>query len=48
MNEEAVPFFPKIRKGNNEGLLEITVDKSICDYLGLQIGDKVKVWIKKV
>lgn len=41
-------YFATVRKANAEGVKEITLDKSICNYLGLKVGDKVKVWLKKV
>ena len=40
-------FFAKIRKQGEEGR-EITVDKKVGDFMGLEEGDTVKVMIKKL
>lgn len=41
-------FIAMVRKGNTEGVKEITIPSNLCEYLGLEPGDTIKVWIKKV
>lgn len=40
-------FFATVRK-QGEGGREITVDKKVGDFMGLEEGDIIKVMIKKV
>jgi len=40
-------FLARIRKGNDRTKI-ITIDKKITEFLGLDHGDVVKIWIKKV
>ena len=41
-------FFATIRKANAEGVKVITIPAKICEFVGLQEGDKLKVWIKPI
>ena len=41
-------FLGNIRKGNSEELLEITIPKKLVEFMGLEQGNKVRIWIKKI
>ena len=47
MINEFETFFATIRDSGDGKSKEITVDKKVSDFMGLDIGDVVKVMIKK-
>lgn len=45
---ETESFLAKVRKGNAEKQKELTIDAKVSEFLGLEAGDTLKVWIKKI
>lgn len=47
---ETESFIANVRKGAGakNTTLEITIDYRVAQYIGLQTGDKIKVYIKKL
>ncbi len=48
--EEFETFFAKIRQSTSKenSSLELTIDSKLVSYVGLKVGDQVKVMIKKI
>lgn len=47
MDKEYLDLIATVRDSGSE-TKEITLDKKVCDYLGLKVGDVVKIMIKKI
>lgn len=45
---EFVPYIAKVRAGNSQNALEITIPARIVEYMGLQAGNNVDIRIKKL
>ena len=41
-------FIATVRSSGDKKTKEITIDKKVADFMGLNIGDSVKVMIKKL
>lgn len=48
MAEEYESFIATVRNAGDDRMKEITIDKKLSDFMGLEIGDTLKVMIKKV
>ena len=46
--EQPESFFATVRKGDSQGLLEITIPKTYAIALGIVEGTNLKVWIKQI
>jgi len=47
MNTELISF-PDTVKQMKDGTIRLTIPKKIAKFEGIEVGDSVKVWIKKV
>ena len=45
---EPESFFTNARRANAEGVVEVTLPINLYKALGIEIGDPVKVWVKKL
>ena len=45
---EPESFFTTARRANDRDVVEVTIPMNLCKVLGIEIGDQLKVWVKKV
>ncbi len=45
---EPIPFVAEARKANKEGTVIITIPNNTCKVLGIELGDSLKLWVKKL